>query len=204
MTFKMFDYVSSELTFGSGKRVICICERCGKERIVKFQDYRDLCFVCAKIGRKHSKETILKMSTTKIGKIFSKEHKQNISIAKTGKKVSEETKRNRPDTHGKNNPNYNPNLTDEERQDRRWTIEYIEWRSANFERDNYTCQKCFNGIGGNLNAHHKEGWMNNLELRFVLSNGVTLCEKCHRKFHKKYGYKNNTLKQYKEFEKKDD
>lgn len=29
--------------------------------------------------------------------------------------------------------------------------------------------------------------------------GVTLCEDCHKTFHKKYGYKNNTSQQFKEF-----
>ena len=30
-------------------------------------------------------------------------------------------------------------------------------------------------------------------------NGITLCEKCHKEFHKTYGYKNNNIKQLKEF-----
>ena len=32
-----------------------------------------------------------------------------------------------------------------------------------------------------------------------MTNGVTLCEDCHKEFHKIYGYGNNTEKQYEEF-----
>lgn len=99
---------------------------------------------------------------------------------------------------GKNNSNYNPNLTDEERQIRREYIEYKEWRIAIFERDNYTCQ-CCGKCGGKLAAHHLESYRDNFELRTVLENGITLCEKCHRKFHNQYGYGNNTKEQLEEF-----
>ena len=34
-------------------------------------------------------------------------------------------------------------------------------------------------------AHHKEGYLENKELRLVVENGMTLCKKCHIAFHKK-------------------
>lgn len=61
--------------------------------------------------------------------------------------------------------------------------EYAEWRTEVFNRDNYTCQSC--GIrGGELNAHHVKSFAKHKKLRTVLSNGITLCEPCHRKAHK--------------------
>lgn len=62
--------------------------------------------------------------------------------------------------------------------------EYSEWRKQVFERDNYTCQKC-GKVGGKLNAHHIKEYSKYPEFRFELSNGLTLCEECHRLIHRK-------------------
>lgn len=69
---------------------------------------------------------------------------------------------------------------------RRATKEYKEWREAVFKRDNYTCQMC-GQHGGKLNAHHIERYSKCVERRTDVSNGVTLCERCHRLLHKMEG-----------------
>lgn len=80
----------------------------------------------------------------------------------------------------------------------RKSIEYRLWREAVFARDNWTCQKT--GIkGGELHPHHINNFSEFPELRFAIDNGITLSEKAHREFHKKYGIKNNTREQLKEF-----
>lgn len=58
------------------------------------------------------------------------------------------------------------------------------WRSDVFERDKFTCQKCFI-IGGELNAHHIKSFAKYSELRFDINNGITLCRACHIEVHKK-------------------
>jgi len=77
-------------------------------------------------------------------------------------------------------------------------IEYRLWREAIFARDNWTCQKY--GIKGEyLHPHHIKNFSQYPELRLALDNGITLSEKAHREFHKKYGKKNNTREQLEEF-----
>lgn len=92
---------------------------------------------------------------------------------------------------------YNPNLTEEHRQKRDMQNgENKKVRNKAFERDNYTCQMCRDNSGGNLEAHHIDSWDINIDKRFEIDNLVTLCKKCHKDFHMKYGYGNNTAKQF--------
>ena len=66
----------------------------------------------------------------------------------------------------------------------RTTPDYINWRVGVFERDAYTCRHC--GTTGNvLNAHHIMSFSGFKTLRYEVSNGLTLCEKCHKEEHKR-------------------
>ena len=100
---------------------------------------------------------------------------------------------------GKNNPNYNPNITNEEREKGRVGIGIINWRTEVYKRDNYTCQCCGDNKGGNLNAHHLNSYNWDKEHRTDINNGITLCNKCHKEFHKIYGYGKNTKEQFENF-----
>ena len=100
---------------------------------------------------------------------------------------------------GETHPRYNPNLTNEDRfNDRKYT-EYYQWRNEVFKRDDYTCQKCGDKSGGNLNAHHIKNYSEHEELRTSIENGITLCKDCHKEFHIKFGYNNNNNNQIEEF-----
>ena len=76
----------------------------------------------------------------------------------------------------------------------RGSHEIYLWRKAVLERDNFTCQKT-GQKGGKLVVHHINNFSNFPELRTSISNGVTLSLEAHRKFHRKYGIKNNTGEQ---------
>ena len=74
----------------------------------------------------------------------------------------------------------------------RHSKEYILWRKAVFERDEYTCQSCGakNGNGKTivLHADHIRLFSEFPELRTSIANGRTLCRECHYKRHKKVEY----------------
>jgi 5-methylcytosine-specific restriction endonuclease McrA len=57
------------------------------------------------------------------------------------------------------------------------TPEYKSWRYSVFARDGWTCQICSGK--GNIQAHHIIKWAVAPHLRYVQSNGITLCEECH-------------------------
>lgn len=65
----------------------------------------------------------------------------------------------------------------------RTSLEYKQWRENVFKRDNWTCVKCrTKGCRKNpIQAHHIKPFSTHPELRFELSNGITLCIPCHKK-----------------------
>ena len=98
---------------------------------------------------------------------------------------------------GEKSPRWKGGITPENEKIRK-SIEYRLWREAVFLRDNWTCQKT-KVKGGILHPHHIRNFASYPKLRLEVSNGITLSEKSHRAFHKKYGVKNTTIKQLNEF-----
>lgn len=98
---------------------------------------------------------------------------------------------------GENHPRYNPNLTNEDREDRRNSPYYNEWIRQIYKKDGYVCRCC--GKNSGFNAHHLNGYNWDKEHRFDVNNGITLCEDCHKEFHSLYGYGDNTIEQFREF-----
>lgn len=99
---------------------------------------------------------------------------------------------------GPKSPLYNHNKSIEERiRDRKYP-EYQMWRRSVFARDNYTCQ-CCGQIGGVLNAHHIEAYSRNPALRIDLANGITLCEECHKDYHRDFYRKDADKESFEEF-----
>lgn len=150
------------------------CKHCGAPYLTsKYQPGKFCSITCARIymwtGKQHSEETRKKISKTLKGKYV-----------------------------GVNSPSWKSSISNEERQIGRKYPEYYEWREAVYKRDNYTCQIC-GQVKGDINAHHLESYNSNPKLRTTLSNGITLCKKCHLDFHHQYGKGNNTKEQFEEF-----
>lgn len=136
------------------------------------------------IGRKHTQEWKDKMS------VFQKNRKRGKFSEESRLKMSESQKRIK-----RNNPISKSKLNLLERRG----LKYRIWRSAIYARDLYTCQACNDKTGGNLVGHHILNFSKYIELRYEISNGITLCSECHDEFHKVYGLKNNTREQLDEF-----
>lgn len=122
-------------------------------------------------GKKTPDEVKMKISKSTKGKKFSMETRRKISVAKT----KENWMRGRK---GKLGSNWKGGLTENGFLIRNCT-EYKLWRTAVFERDNYTCIWC-GQIGGKLNADHIKPFSLYPELRFAIDNGRTLCVECHK------------------------
>lgn len=56
--------------------------------------------------------------------------------------------------------------------------EYSKWRTAVFQRDDFTCQLC-KTKGGRLTVHHIKRFHRYDHLRLYVPNGITLCWGCH-------------------------
>ena len=102
------------------------------------------------------------------GRKLTVEHRKNISVANKREKSYY----------------WKGGLTDINKLIRR-SFEYRLWRTAIFERDNYTCIWCGvrsgNGKKVILNADHIKPFSLFPELRFAIDNGRTLCIDCHKK-----------------------
>jgi hypothetical protein len=135
------------------------------------------------LGKKHSEETKEKISLNNAhywkGKTFSENHKEKLS-------------ENHADFKEEKSPNWKGGSSRNRECEK-------EWRISVFNRDNYCCKKCNlkNGEGKTiqLNSHHIENYSSNLEKRFDIDNGITLCKDCHKLFHITFGYKNNNKNQ---------
>ena len=140
------------------------------------------------LGKDRPVETRLKMSRSKIGskpwntgKKWSAEMKKKLSEAHIGKMTGEANNLWR----GGITPIYECVRT---------CYKYRQWRSDVFTRDGYTCTKCGDKKGGNLNAYHIKPfavimWQYQIktlmealvcEELWNINNGRTLCITCHK------------------------
>lgn len=94
---------------------------------------------------------------------------------------------------GKNNMNWNHNISQEEREFGRSYPEYLEFTKRVLARDKNVCYCC--GKKG-TEIHHLNGYNWCIEGRVDDTNAITLCQNCHANFHFIYGKGNNTKEQF--------
>ena len=155
------------------------------------------------LGKKHSEETKKKMKENNgkfwLGKHLSESHKKNVGDGNRGKEISIEHREKLSEAlKGEKSYLWKGGITEENDRIRK-TLEMKLWKKSVLERDEFLCQKCRDGKSGIFNIHHIRNFAECIELRTSIENGITFCKKCHKKFHDKYGYKNNNRKQLEEF-----
>jgi len=190
--------------------VECKCDLCGKIRIQKYYRYRDICSNCMRTkiqlgenspGWKHGngmkKECIdcgtkIHWNTKRCSVCRTKYLKSlNKFCTDCGKPISRQAKRcSACANNGKNNPAYNENLTEQDREDQKYYKGIHKWKTEVRKKFNYTCKKC--GKKGHKNSgiiecHHINNFKEYINLRIDVNNGIALCQQCHKEIHKKYG-----------------
>lgn len=181
-------YLRTEPIWNKG--LLCekhFCPKCGKEKSLQAK----LCIECFTVwnkglkgihisplsefkkgclspmkGKRHSKESRLKMSLSRKGKKHPCKWVVHTSWFKKG------VAQNKGSKHW----NWKGGISSQDRLERnkfRNTIQKLV-----FERDNYTCQICHQK-GGDLQVDHIKSWASNPDLRFLLANCRTLCIHCH-------------------------
>ena len=118
-----------------------------------------------------------------LGKQLTESHKYNISEAMQRSRMVQQhlialgkTKRQ------SNHWNWKGGITESNRLIRH-SVEYNTWRKAVYARDRWTCQDCHQRQK-RIVAHHILSFEEYPELRFEVSNGVTLCRACHNCRHR--------------------
>lgn len=154
-------------------------------------------------GSKHSEEAKLKMSLAHkgkklseehkerikltharpfLGKQFSKQHRDNIAKKRIGMKFTDSHIQNmrkpHPSIRGEKNPAWKGDAVNKKRAIDRNSYEATLWKRKVFERDNYTCQICFQ-YSGFLHVDHIKKFADYPELRHDVDNGRVLCVPCH-------------------------
>jgi len=162
------------------KKVLCKCLKCEREFWI---------FECW-YKRGNGKYCSRDCSSKALKEIEHKNYRIILKCKECGKEYV--VKRHRKDTSkycskgckrknmpsGKNHPNWKGGISERDYRTK-------EWRRKVLERDLFACVECRSTNKEELNAHHIKEYSTNIELRFDINNGVTLCRKCHSKKHEK-------------------
>lgn len=165
------------------------CKLCKKERYVKYQTIylinkgklSGLCKVCS--GKENDRKGLI----NKCGLVKGRGWNKGLLGFRTGKRSPHtfETKKRISlavkGRYGKNASNWQGGKT--KKQKIRMLAKHLQWRKDILIRDCFECRLCKDN--NKLEVHHIIPFSKNESLRLELSNGLTLCKKCHRNLHRK-------------------
>jgi len=202
------------------------CDKC-KAESVKSYDRRDSCLVCRgrtpsqkvrKIveasgfswlgGEYRNNRSLLDLKCLKCSTEFAQclhEIEKMVYVCPTCylESLRERVKGENNPMHGKSgilNPAWDDSLTDADRAlriTRRQCKKYQRWSYLIKEAAGFICDCCRENR--KLNSHHLKNWKDHPKARYDVTNGVCLCEECHKAFHAENGKSCNTAAQYYQF-----
>lgn len=197
---EIVEVCSTQLTKSSREYVTRICDECGNEHRQMRNKVHSLCKKCA-TSKANKERADTDLTTCKCG-----------NKKAYGSELCRECY-NKLDHTGENSPSFgvkNPHkssLENRQKGETHWNWqggktkrsgEQIAWAKKVKELAGEVCDCCGYGRKYALEAHHLHS-DNTDKGEFTMENGVALCANCHKEFHKKYGFGDNTPEQYVEF-----
>ncbi len=186
---------SLDLPKSSKLQITRLCDSCNSESIIRRVKYKPECRNCV-MQRVNSVRKDINKTTCLCGKPKSYQ-------GKTCRGCRDITGENNP-LFGKSNPALDK-YNDSYREDNHWNWQGGKPRKRDGQSQQWSvkvrkvgeCLLCRSTE--NLEAHHLESHAVRQDIRWEVSNGVCLCNKCHINFHKEHGYLNNTAHQFNGF-----
>lgn len=112
------------------------------------------------------------------GNVFTKQPARAISLFAKQRFCSHKCGVEGRNTEGMNNPNWKGGHSNR-------SAKQHKWATAVISRDHATCQEC-GATGVEMHAHHLKSFKEHPELCWDVSNGQTLCYRCHWHEHSKH------------------
>lgn len=132
-------------------------------------------------GKKHSQKSIEKMKQSwKKRKPMTLKTREKISLALSKRIIKESTREKLRICKSGDKCYFWKGGISKKNDLIRKSLKYRLWREKVFKRDDWTCQVCY-CKGNKLHPHHIKSFSKFPKLRFIVKNGLTLCESCHRK-----------------------
>jgi hypothetical protein len=193
-TFKLYGYISEQLSPHSHKEIVVVCEECGQYRVSRMQQYRDLCKSCAKslsnkerTYKPHSEERKRCMSEIMKNRPWTEEHRENHRKAVVGSTLtfSEEHKQKISDAAKKRTGDKNSNWrggSSYEPYCYKFNAQFKEAIRTKFGRKCFMCGLPEEDNYSKLSVHHVS-YNSKCQCDGTSCEFVPLCYSCHGRTH---------------------